>query len=233
MATAKAKPLGTRGQPEQTRADILQAAIIEFAREGVEGARIDAIARAARVNKALLYYYFRDKEALYGAALDAVFAGLTERIEQVLSQDLPAREKLLAFVGAHFDFIASHAAFPRMVQREVMRVGRKGSPHLKRIVERYLRPTFGRVREVLLEGMERGEIRKLDPIDAVPSLIALNIFYFSSVPMMRVLLPGIDPLAPEQVARRRAAVLDFVAAAMLTRPTRPGALALEREKEVR
>ena len=65
--------LGSRGKPEESRAAILQAAIREFAREGVAGARTDAIAKAAKVNKALLYYYFRDKDALYGAALEQVF----------------------------------------------------------------------------------------------------------------------------------------------------------------
>jgi TetR/AcrR family transcriptional regulator len=214
---SKPKALGTRGQPEQTRAAILNAAIEEFAREGVAGARTDAIARAAKVNKALLYYYFKDKETLYGAALDAVFAGLTQRIAEVLAQDLPPREKIRGFVGAHFDFIASHTAYPRMVQREMMRAGRKRSPHLKRIIESYLRPTFARMREVMREGVARGDIRDLDPMDVMPSLVGLNIFYFSSAPMMRLLMPGIDPLAPEQVARRRAAVLDFISAAIFTR----------------
>src|SRR6201987_5582072 len=74
MSAAHARPrLGSRGQPEESRPAGLQAAIREFAREGVAGARTDAIARAAKVNKALLYYYFRDKETLYGAALDHVF----------------------------------------------------------------------------------------------------------------------------------------------------------------
>ena len=86
---SKPRSLGTRGQPEQTRAAILQAAIEEFAREGVAGARTDSIARTAKVNKALLYYYFKDKETLYGAALDAVFAGLAERVNEVLARDLP------------------------------------------------------------------------------------------------------------------------------------------------
>src|ERR1700757_4844350 len=93
------KILGTRAQPEQTRAAILNAAITEFAQEGVAGARTDAIARAAKVNKALLYYYFKDKEPLYGAALDTVFAGLTTRINQVLERDLPPQEKIREFVG--------------------------------------------------------------------------------------------------------------------------------------
>ena len=213
----RAKSRGTRAQPEQTRAAILNAAIAEFAGEGVEGARTDAIARAAKVNKALLYYYFKDKETLYGAALESVFEGLTQRITEVLARDLPPRESICAFVGAHFDFIASHAAYPRMVQREMMRAGRQGSPHIKRIVERYLRPTFGRLREVMLEGMARGEIRKVDPLEVLPSLIALNIFYFTAAPMLRLLSPGNDPLSAKRVAQRRAAVLDFVSAALFTR----------------
>src|ERR1700740_388358 len=122
MAASPARArLGSRGQPEESRTAILQAAIREFAREGEAGARTDAIARAAKVNKALLYYYFKDKNALYGAALETVFAGLTARIGRVLALDLPPREKIPQFVGAHFDFIASHHAYPRMVQREMMR----------------------------------------------------------------------------------------------------------------
>jgi TetR/AcrR family transcriptional regulator len=53
---------GTHRQPEQTRAAILDAALREFALEGIEGARTESIAQTAGVNKALLYYYFRDKE---------------------------------------------------------------------------------------------------------------------------------------------------------------------------
>src|SRR5689334_19093666 len=63
---AKTKPrLGSRGRPEESRNAILQAALREFSKEGIAGARTDSIARAARVNKALLYYYFKDKDALY------------------------------------------------------------------------------------------------------------------------------------------------------------------------
>ena len=54
---------------DQTRDRILHAAIREFSEHGLAGARTGAIASEAQVNKALLYYYFRDKEALYAAAL--------------------------------------------------------------------------------------------------------------------------------------------------------------------
>jgi len=72
---------GSRGEPEKTRAAILKAALEEFSHEGVTGARTDEIARRAGVNKALLYYYFKDKEGLYAAALDQVFSGLHERTD--------------------------------------------------------------------------------------------------------------------------------------------------------
>src|SRR5438445_5319498 len=94
MKLAPSKPrMGSRGRPEESRAAILEAAVREFSREGVAGARTDAIARAARVNKALLYYYFKDKEALYNAVLDQVFGGLVAAIGEVLSRDLPPKEK--------------------------------------------------------------------------------------------------------------------------------------------
>src|SRR5207248_6654695 len=115
MATASKPRMGSRGRPEQSRAAILDAAVREFSREGVAGARTDAIARAARVNKALLYYYFEDKETLYGAVLDRVFTGLTEKVLPVLESNLPPREKFLQYVGAHFDYVASNALLPAIV----------------------------------------------------------------------------------------------------------------------
>ena len=56
--------LGSRGRPDESRAAILKAAAREFAEHGIAGSRTDAIARKAKVNKALLYYYFKDKETL-------------------------------------------------------------------------------------------------------------------------------------------------------------------------
>jgi len=210
--------LGSRGRPEESRAAILQAATREFSREGVAGARTDAIARAARVNKALLYYYFKDKEALYGAVLDEVFGGLIECVGEVLSRDLPPREKILAYAGAHFDYVASHPQYPRIVQGEMMGAGRGRANHLERIVKKYFRPLFGRIAEVLKRGQATGEFRPVDPMHFVPSMIAVIVFYFTSAPVMR-LMSGKDPMSPERVTARRAAVLDFISAALFQRPS--------------
>ena len=218
MKAAFAKPkLGSRGRPERSRGSILQAAVREFSREGVAGARIDAIARAARVNKALLYYYFKDKEALYGAVLDEVFRGLTVAVLEVLGRDLSPREKILAYAGAHFDYIASHPLYPRVVQGEMMRAGRGGATQLERIVKQYFRPLFGKLAEVLREGQAAGEFRAVEPLQFIPSMISMIIFYFNSAPVMRM-LTGADPMAPERVAARRTAVLDFISAALFRNP---------------
>jgi TetR/AcrR family transcriptional regulator len=208
--------LGSRGRPEQSRAAILQAAVREFACEGIAGARTDAIARSAKVNKALLYYYFKDKEALYGAVLDQVFGGLVACVGEVLSRDLPPREKILAYAGAHFDYVATHPLYPRIVQGEMMGAGRGRANHLEHIVKTYFRPLFGRVAAVLKSGQAAGEFRPVDPLHFVPSMIAVIVFYFTSAPVMRV-MTGKDPLSPQLIAARRTAVLDFISAALFQR----------------
>jgi TetR/AcrR family transcriptional regulator len=205
--------LGSRGQPEESRAAILQAAAKEFAELGIAGARTDAIAREARVNKALLYYYFKDKETLYGAVLDDAFSGMKLNIFKALDSDLPPREKIIAYVGAYFDFIASNQIYPRLMQREMMRAKEGHSVYIDRLVKTYFQPVYKRVGEVLQQGIADGEFRKVDPAHFVPSMVAMIVFYFSSAPVMRRIV-HFNPLAPQRIAERRAAVLDFISAAL-------------------
>jgi len=205
--------MGSRGQPEESRAAILQAAAKEFAELGIAGARTDAIAREARVNKALLYYYFKDKEELYSAVLDHAFLGMKSRVFQVLDSDLPPREKILAYVGAYFDFIASNQIYPKLMQREMMRAREGNSVHIDRLVKTYFQPVYRRVGELLHKGIAEGEFRKVDPAHFVPSMISMIVFYFSSAPVMQRIV-HFNPLTPHRIAQRRAAVLDFISAAL-------------------
>jgi TetR/AcrR family transcriptional regulator len=212
-ATISKPHMGSRGNPEKSRAAILEAAVREFSREGIAGARTDAIADRAGVNKALLYYYFKDKETLYGAVLDQAFGGLITTVLKVLERDLRPREKVLAYAGAHFDYIASHARYPRIVQGEMMRAGRGGSAQLERIVKHYFRPLSGKLAEVIREGQASGEFRSGDPQQFLLSIIAVIVFYFINAPLMRM-VSGVDPMSPERIEERRAAVLDFISAAL-------------------
>src|SRR5580700_2754342 len=205
--------MGSRGQPEESRAAILQAAAREFSKLGIDGARTDAIAREARVNKALLYYYFKDKETLYGAVLDDAFSGMKAKIFQALDSDAPPREKIMAYVGAYFDFIASSQIYPKLMQREMMRAREGRSEHIDRLVKTYFQPVYRRVGELLHKGIAEGEFRRVDPAHFVPSMVAIIVFYFSGAPVMQRIV-HFNPLAPERIAERRAAVLDFISAAL-------------------
>jgi TetR/AcrR family transcriptional regulator len=206
---------GTRRQPEASRDAILRAALAEFAQEGLAGARVDAIAASAGVNKALLYYYFHDKESLYGAVLDRFFIRLTERVMGELDSAAPLGERLLRYTCAHFDCVAESPHYARLFQGELMSAGRGSSRHLTRIAELYIRPIAMRVSELLRQGTANGEFRGVDPFQFAPSIAAINVHYFVIAPVARVLFDR-DPYAPEAIRQRRAAVLDFVAAALFT-----------------
>ncbi len=208
---------GSRNQPEQTRAAILDAALHEFADEGLEGARTDAIAAAAGVNKALLYYYFKDKEALYGAVLDHVFGELTKRLHKALDESGDPREAILKYAGTHFDYIAESCLYPRLVQREFMRAGRSPSPHLRRIVHQFFRPLLARLGAVIREGIASGEFRPVEPQQFIFSMVGVIVFYFNSLPTVEI-LGGYDPLTPERVRARRRSVMDFLSAALFQAP---------------
>jgi TetR/AcrR family transcriptional regulator len=214
MPTAKSKANHKRAArtPEETKAAILRAAMQEFADSGLDGARTDAIARKAGVNKALIHYYYKNKQSLYGASLDLVFAGLAKRMHEVLDRALPPREAVLAFAGAHFDYLASSPMYPRLVQHEMMRAG-SPSPHIRRIVKRYLRPVQQRLVQILMQGVQSAELRPINPFHFVFSMVAMNVFYFAGAPVV-ALITGKDPLDPARVAERRASVLDVVSAAV-------------------
>lgn len=216
MATlAKSRRSGSRGEPEKTRAAILKAALEEFSHEGAAGARTDEIARRAGVNKALLYYYFKDKEGLYAAALEQVFSGLHDRVTAILNrEDLAPRARLLQYVEAHFDYIASYPVYPRLVQREFMRsAGRPLSPVANRILERYGKPIYEKLEALIRDGIQTADFRKVDAIQTVTSILGIIVFYFISIPAQQVIRGG-DPTSAERIAARRAAVLDFVSSAL-------------------
>ncbi len=208
--------LGSRGKPEETRADILKAAIHEFATEGVAGARTDSIAQAAGVNKALLYYYFSDKEALYAAVLDAVFSSLVSGLHGILQSDLDAGEKILRYALTHFDYIASHREYARLVQHEMMRAQAGHSKHMPEMVKRYFAPLLQDLARVLIDGAQRGDLRKVEPMQFAVSMTGINVFYFISAPIQ--IAVGADPFSPERLQARRESVADMLASTLFADP---------------
>ena len=198
---------------DQTRERILQAAIREFSEHGLAGARTGAIAAAAQVNKALLYYYFRDKEALYAAALETVAEKVAGDALAVLELDASPGERMLRFALQHFDRILVQRGFQALMQQEMVRFhqGQSGALHI--LAKNAFAPMFDRVLRLMEEGIGAGELCDVDPMQMIYCALGGNVFYFLSAPMVR-LMASADPLAPAAIAGRRRAAVEFLGQAL-------------------
>ncbi len=194
---------------DQSRERILRAAIHEFSEHGLAGARTSGIASAARVNKALLYYYFRDKEALYAAALEDVAGRIAGDALAVLDLPCSAGERMLRFVLQHFDRISSRNGFQALMQQEMVRFRAGQSNALGIIAEKAFVPMWDRTLQIVEEGIHAGELCNVDPLQMLYSALGANVFYFLSAPMVH-LVSDIEPLAPGAVAVRRKAAIEYL-----------------------
>ena len=112
----------TTDRSSETRSRILEAALREFSSLGLAGARMDQIASAAGVNKALLYYHFDSKENLYLAAVEMISGKIRDRSMAVFLREASAGERLLRAALDHFDRILAQGEFQSLMQQEMMRM---------------------------------------------------------------------------------------------------------------
>jgi AcrR family transcriptional regulator len=92
---------------DATRARLLRAATDEFAAHGIAGARIDRIEAAADANRALIYTYFRNKDGLFDAVMDASVARVLDEVP-FTPGDLPG------YAGRLFDFLGANPSLLRL-----------------------------------------------------------------------------------------------------------------------
>lgn len=109
---------------EETRRKLLAAATVQFASAGLAGARVDAIAQAAGVNKERIYQYFGDKAGLFGAALGAEVEGLLDGI----TVSGTGADALGALAGALYDRTAEHPHIARLLAWEGLELDEPVSP---------------------------------------------------------------------------------------------------------
>jgi TetR/AcrR family transcriptional regulator len=198
---------------DQTRARILDAATREFSANGLAGARTERIAEAAGVNKALLYYYFRSKDALYNAALEVVAARISATSMSVLNQECSAGERLLRFALNHFDRIYSQPVFQTLMQQEMIRLRRGETNALSPLVEKLFRPMAEKVFALASEGIRSGELIPVESSQLIYAVLGPNVFYFLSAPMMQILVVA-DPFDPSALEFRRRAAVEFLGQAI-------------------
>jgi TetR/AcrR family transcriptional regulator len=216
------EPPKARRDPVATKAAIVAAALEEFAELGLAGARIDKIARAARVNKALLYYYFESKEHLYQGVVEQMFLAMTGALRDALETADGPQEKLLAFLDANFKVLAGQPAYARLLEQELDMVKvflNNLQPDTAPKFFQRIAPLLAEFRAVLAEGVNSGVFRTID-IDAVLPLLLM---------LVRTAVRGI-PLAGKFISssrkvsakRRRAAAIDFITCALFTAKAQHG-----------
>src|SRR3984957_2258145 len=147
---------------DRTRKIILRAAIREFSEHGLAGARTDAIAESAKVNKALLYYYFKSKSGLYAAAIEEVSGTVVERALAALDPGRSAGDRLLRTALNHFDRILAQRDFQSLMQQEMIRMRRGESKAMPVLVKNVFKPLLEKLQEAVPEGIQGGELCRMD-----------------------------------------------------------------------
>ena len=171
-----------------TRKKILDASSAVFAEEGFAGARVDAIAQRAGVNKAMLYYHVGDKQALYAEVLNRDFG----RIEKALEEGLPKKgsvsDQLRAVITIVERAIAANPDHPRIVLREFA----SGAANLPAEILHRMLGLLTIVRDILADGTESGEFRRTDPVMTHLSFIGA-ILMLSVVSPLRERIENLGP----------------------------------------
>jgi TetR/AcrR family transcriptional regulator len=176
---------------------ILAAAALEFAARGYAGARVDRIARRARVNKAMLYYHFGSKRALYRALLRQTFLAAAEQLRSVACTPVPPARKIELAIAAMAGFVAEHAFFPAIMLREVA----EGGAHLDGETLAALASVPAAVGEIVRQGVSQKALRPLHPLAAYFTMFAPIVVYLAGAPIRKELaanhLADISGLTPD------------------------------------
>lgn len=206
---AAAKPQAPRSRdPERTQADILRAAVHEFARHGYHGARIGRIAKSARCNARMIYHYFGGKEPLYVAALDSVYAEIRNREAALdLAGDDPVAS-MRSLVEFTFDHFARNREFLNLTRNENM----LGGKFIRRshMIRAMSQPLTNAIGGLIARGLEAGRFRHgADPLQLYLSIVALSAHHLNNVSTLSATF-GKDLEDPDWLADRRAHVTAMI-----------------------
>jgi AcrR family transcriptional regulator len=164
---------------------IVNAAREEFATRGFEGARVDRIARMARTNKQLLFYYYHSKRGLFQTVLAQAARDLEGHLAGIAVGQGPPLERLRQALHAQFEYLASHATHAALLAQAGRSEVRPLGPALKRLVV------------LVAEGQGRGHVRDdVDPHIAAAQALVLMLAYLALEPLVAtsaVALGGDEP----------------------------------------
>lgn len=166
---------GRKNNPEKTRESILQAAVDEFVRHGLSGARVDAIAERTHTSKRMIYYYFASKEQLYLAVLEKLYGDIRNTEGKLHLGELGPLEAIRRLIEFTFDHHDRNVDFVRIVSIENIHQGE----HIRRseVIPTLNNSVLQAIADILRRGEATGLFRSgLDPLD-IHMLISSFCFY--------------------------------------------------------
>jgi TetR/AcrR family transcriptional regulator len=189
---------------EATQAQILDAAEEEFARYGLAGAKIDAIAARTGVVKAMIYYYFDSKEKLYQSVMQRIGSELDTAFEQLTSDVLPIEAAIKASIQAGITYGAMYPHrgmlwFYEAIQNQ----GQYGQSS-------GWEKSFWSMTTILERGMAEGVVRSIDPFLTAINILGVCTFYFNAHENLKYLDPTRQLLSAEAIDRQIEAAIDLI-----------------------
>lgn len=179
---------------ELTRASILDAAEQEFSRVGLRGARTESIAARTGVTKAMIHYYFENKENLYRSVLQRLIERRSQELENLHVADLGPREALRAVVRSALEHSLQYPNVGNLFLLEALQ--NQG----KFYRESSIGHLYGTLIDTLKRGMDSGDFAKMDPIHTAINITGMIVFYVSARDNLQSLFPeGVDIMAEESV----------------------------------
>ena len=183
LPAANASPAkGARARkrdPERTSAAILEAATQEFSQKGYAGARVDAIAKRAKINKRMLYHYFGGKDGLYLSVLEHIYAAIRSaetKLDLAHHEPVESMRQLVHFTWSYY---LERPEFLAILATEIQHRA-KFLKQSDRIVQ-LNSPLITAIREVLAHGAAQKVFRDdVDPVELYISIAALGAFYLSN-----------------------------------------------------
>lgn len=192
---------------QNTEEKIIQAAEYEFVDRGFSGARMQAIADKAGINKALLHYYFRSKQKLFEVIFKTAFKLFIPKILGIFSNnDLDFFEKIRSFVSAYIDLIRKNPHIPGFIIHELS----SNQSSLMKIIGE-IKPDITPIKKQIQDEIDKGTIIDIDPNQLILNILSMTIFPIVAAPMIKlILVNGSEEEYNALIESRKQHVADFV-----------------------
>lgn len=192
-----------------TQIQILDAAEDEFARYGLAGARIDAITARTGVTKAMIYYYFENKEGLYQAVMQRIGSQLEDMLAQLALEPLPTAKALEEAIRSG---IAYGAAYPQRgmlwFYEAIQNQGKYGQLS-------GWQQGFWNITKTLERGIAEGIFRPIDPFLTTVNILGICTFYFNAYENLKHIDPNRQLLSSEMIEQQTQAAIELILAGVM------------------